>query len=61
MSILLAVVKTAALAVALVVASVIGPSHHLSEDDPYETDDTTALANVVELYCPEVVGCIPSR
>ena len=60
MSILLAVVKTAALAVALVVASVIGP-HHLSEADPYETDDTAALANAVELYCPEVVGCIPSR
>jgi hypothetical protein len=61
MSILLPVVKTTALAVALVVASVIGPSRHPSEADPYDTDDTAALANAVGLYCPEIVGCAPPR
>jgi hypothetical protein len=61
MSILLAVVKTTALAVARVIASVIGPSRHLSEIDHYETNDTAALANAVALYCPEIVGCAPPR
>lgn len=61
MSILLAVVKTTALAVALVVASVIGPSRHLSEADPYETDDTAAPVNAFEFYCPEIVGCVSAR
>ena len=61
MSIILAVVKTTALAVALVVASVIGPSRHLSEADPYEAEDTADPANAFGFYCLEIVGCIPAR
>ncbi|MGZ3341781.1 MAG: hypothetical protein ACXU9B_18490 [Reyranella sp.] len=61
MSILPAVVKTTALAVALVVASVMGPSRHLSEAVPGEADDMAAPANAFEFYCLEIVGCVPAR